>query len=215
MNAKRAFLLIAVSAVAAVSFHAPAFADVIFDNTAAGDQGITTTAAPQLGLAVTAAGSARAVTEVDIAFTSQGVSATADLQAFLYATGAGGLPGALLWQSAVMSSVAINSVNQLIAFSVPSIVVPDFFTITAAITDISGSVGLAPTSSASVGTFDQAVVGSPATWNALPTNFEIQARVIASPASQVSGVPEPMTLSLFGAGLAAGAALRRRKSPKA
>jgi hypothetical protein len=111
--------------VAVMAFHATAVGGIIFDNTVSGNQGITTTSAAQLGDQVTAAGTLRAVTELDIGFTSQGVSATADLQAFLYANdGAGGAPGTLLWSSAVLSDVGLDTVNSLISFSVPSIVEP-------------------------------------------------------------------------------------------
>jgi hypothetical protein len=63
------------SIVAAVlclaSLQATAWADIIFDNTTTGNQGITTTSAAQIGDEVTAApGTSRTVTELDIGFTS-------------------------------------------------------------------------------------------------------------------------------------------------
>ncbi|APW64096.1 PEP-CTERM sorting domain-containing protein [Paludisphaera borealis] len=203
---------ILAAALVTVSFQAVASADLIFDNSSAGDQGITTTGALQIGGEVTAApGTPRAVTELDLGFTSQGLSVTGDLQAFLYANdGAGGAPGTLLWQSAVMTGVAINSTNTLIAFSVPSVVVPDTFTFTGAITNASGNLGYVPAVGAAIGAFNQAWVGSPGAWSTLPSVFEIEARVISQ------AVPEPSSMALLSVGvfglIAAG---RRRKAAKA
>ena len=135
--------------VAGMAFQATAFGGIVFDNSVSNNQGITTASLPQLGDEVTAAGTLRTVTELDIGVTSQGAAATADLQAFLYANdGSGGAPGTLLWQSSVHSGVSLNTVNELISFSVPSIVVPDTFTFTASITNVvsSLSVGFVPAS---------------------------------------------------------------------
>jgi PEP-CTERM motif len=190
------------SIVAAVlclaSLQATAWADIIFDNTTTGNQGITTTSAAQLGDEVTAVpGTSRTVTELDIGFTSQGVSATADLQAFIYANdGTGGAPGTLLWMSAVMTGVHLDSVNTLVAFSVPSVVVPDTFTFTSAITNASPTVGYVPASGATTGTFVQPWVGSPGSFSTLTDDFETEGRVIAA-----SSVPEPATLVLLSMGL--------------
>ncbi len=200
--------------LAAVSLQATAMADLIFDNSNSGNHGITTTSSPQLGGEVTAeAGTSRAVTELDLGFTSQGVSATANLQAFLYANdGSGGAPGTLLWQSAVMSGVQIDSVNTLIAFSVPSVVVPDTFTFAAAITNASPLVGFVPASGANTGTFDQAWDGSPGSWQKLSSAFEVESRVIAGIAGSV---PEPSTVVLLGIGVAGLVVSKRIRRPAA
>lgn len=107
-------------------------------------------------------------------------------------------------------SVAIDSTNTLIAFSVPSVVVPDTFTFTGAITNASGVLGYVPASGATTGTFNQAWLGGPGSWSTLPSNFEIEARVFAQ------AVPEPSSVALLSVGafglIAYG---RRRKGAEA
>jgi hypothetical protein len=201
--------LILASAVAAVSLQATASAGVLFDNSTTGNRGITTASSAQIGDEVIAAGTLRTVTALDIGFTSQGVAATADLQAFLYANdGSGGAPGTLLWSSAVMPGVSLDSVNTLIEFSVPSVVVPDTFTFTAAITNESAAVGFVPASGASIGTFVQPWVGGPGSFSTLPSEFEIEGRVIAGTA-----VPEPSTILLLAMGLAGAVVFKRFRRP--
>jgi hypothetical protein len=195
--------------ITAVSCQVAASADIIFDNTSPGDHGITTTAFPQLGGEVTAApGTARAVTEVDIGYTFQTSPGTADLQAFLYANdGTAGAPGTQLWQSSVMVGVSINSKNVLIAFSVPSVTVPDTFTWASAITNPSVVIGFEPATGATTGTFVQAWVGSPGSWNTLPPVFETEARIFSSLLQ--AAAPEPSTAVLLVVGLATVAAFKR------
>jgi PEP-CTERM motif len=178
-----------------------ASAGIIFNNFP-GPGGITTTGAPQLGDQVVAApNTPRLVTELDLGYTTGGVgSQTADLQAFLYANdGSGGSPGTLLWQSAVMLGVSIASINATIAFAVPSVLVPDTFTFTSAITNQSGNFGYAPAGSGTTGTFVTPWVGSPGAFASLPAVFGVEGRVIAE--SAVS-VPEPATILLLVLGLA-------------
>jgi hypothetical protein len=205
-------ILAAVLATAALQ--ATASADVIiFDNSSGSGGGITTTSSPQLGGELTAApGTPRTVTELDLGFTSQNLPATFDVRAFLYANdGSGGSPGTLLWQSAVMSGVHITSANLLIPFSVPSVVVPDTFTFAAAITNSSPIVGFVPAKGATTGTFDQAFVGSPGSWQALPSQFEVEARVTSAgqPVGPAQTVPEPSSLALLALGVGALAGWRR------
>ena len=82
-------------------FRSSASADLIFDNTATPLGSRSFTALP-IGNEVQVSGSALTVTNLEIGVNQQGVSGTADLQAFLYANdGTSGQPGTLLWQSAL------------------------------------------------------------------------------------------------------------------
>jgi PEP-CTERM motif len=195
---------ILVAAIVMVALPVDASATVIFNNFP-GSGGITGTGFPQFGDEVTAApGTPRVVTELDLGFTTGNVGPqSANLQAFLYANdGSGGSPGTLLWQSAVMLGVSINSTNATVAFIVPSIVVPNTFTFTAAITNQSGNFGYAPASGATTGTFVAPWGGSPGSWSSFAPVFEVEGRVIT--------VPEPATLVLIGIGLA-GLGISRRQ----
>jgi PEP-CTERM motif len=186
---------------------------IIFDNSSGSGGGITTTSSPQLGGEVTdTSGTPRTVTELDLGFTSQGLAATVNLQAFLYANdGSGGSPGTLLWQSVVMSGVNIDSANSLIAFDVPSVVVPGTFTFAAAITNSSPIVGEVPANGATTGTFVQGWDGRPGSWQALPVQFEVEARVIGPAQLAPTPVPEPSSLALLSLGGLALAGCRRWK----
>jgi hypothetical protein len=203
----------------ALLFISPAQANaaIIFDSTITGtNHAIEVTSDPQFCNEVTAAGTARTVTELDIGFTSQGFQATANFQAFLYANdGAGGTPGTLLWQSAVMTGVSINSVNEFVVFTVPSIVVPNTFTFAASITNQSAAVGFVPASGATTGTFITPWVGSPGSYQKLVAAYEFEGRVVAAPGvTAPATTPEPASLiiwSLGGLGIAVGK-WRRRKS---
>jgi PEP-CTERM motif len=196
---------ILVAALVILGLPCVSSAAIIFDNTP-GTGGIAGPGA-QLGDEVTGApDTGRLVTELDIGFSQGNVGpAMANVQAFLYANnGIGGSPGSLLWESAVLSA-AINADNSLIAFLVPSVLVPDTFTFTALITNRSGNFGDAPGNSASTGTFVAAWFElAPGVWTSLPPIFGIEARVVAQP------VPEPSTLGLLVLGAVALTGVRRR-----
>ncbi len=91
------------------------------------------------------------------------------------------------------SGVSINSSNVLVAFNVPSILVPDTFTFTTAITHPSSTVGFVPANGTTTGTWDQTWFGSPGTFGAL-TNpaFQVEGRVIAT---DTQAVPLPSSLA--------------------
>src|SRR5579872_6090814 len=121
-----------IAAVALVAAFAPraSQADFIYDNTTTTFTGNRSFTALQSGDEVKAGGTDLAVTRLEIGLNSQGQAATlSTFQAFLYANdGAGGAPGTLLWQSALLQSVALTGGNDLIAFAVPDVLVPDTFT---------------------------------------------------------------------------------------
>ena len=167
----------------------PAAATVIIFDNFPGTGGITGGGGFQLGDEIDVPQSApRFVTELDFGFTNGNTgSPTANVQAFLYANdGAGGSPGTLLWESAVVDAVIINSNHTVVAFSVPSILVPTTFTATASITDQVGNFGYAAATGANIGTFVSAWIGSPGAWIAIPPAFEIETRVLAMPVSEPS-----------------------------
>jgi hypothetical protein len=197
-----AFLVVVITAAI---LPAGSRAGVIFSNSP-GSGGTTSTSAAQLGEEVTGPpNTSRTVTQLLIGYTDNGIPATANLQAFLYANdGAGGAPGTLLWSSSILTNVSITSTDQLVSFAVPSIVVPDSFTFTSSTTNTTG-VFYVPATGASVGTFDQAWVGSPGAFSTLTGVFETEAQVITGSVA----VPEPSSVALVLAGLVATLALRR------
>jgi hypothetical protein len=172
-------------------------ADVIYDNTSTAFTGSRTFTALQIGDEVTAGGTGRTVTELDSGVNSQNQAATAStLQAFLYANdGTGGAPGTLLWQSAVKTNVALTGGNDLIAFSVPSVTVPNTFTWTIQIGGTTPvAAGLPNFGAPTTGTYVSGWFGGPGSWTATGGSNNIYlARITAGVA-----VPEPSTYALAG-----------------
>ncbi len=188
-------------------------AALIFDNTSTATVGSITTVPTGYFLGdevIGAPGTSRTVTELDFGFTSQGFAATASFQVFLYANdGTNGAPGTLLYQSGTITTTLKTS-NQLIAFAIPSVVVPDTFTFAAQISQVGGSIiGFVPASAATTGTFVQAYSGSgtPGTTQAQGSPG-IEGRVITSSAA----VPEPSALILTGLGLAGAGFIGRKRA---
>lgn len=171
---------------------APAFADVIYDNTTNGSQTRSFTQL-QIGDEVQAAGSARLITEVHIGVSMQGQAGTADLQPRLYANdGLNGAPGTLIWEGPVRNDVPLTGADDLIQFDVPRIEVPDTFTWTIQISDTRPvAAGLPHYNPPGVGSSpDYAWFGNGSSWtkltdpNGRPINF--MARVIAVAPSQIT-----------------------------
>jgi len=174
----------------------PALAALIFNNTTF-PVGTTTFTALQIGDEVQVSGSALNVTDLEIGVSEQGIAGTADLQAFLYANdGAGGAPGTLLWQSAVMINVALTGGNDLVAFAVPSIAVPNTFTWAIQISNSQPlAAGLPSFDPPSVGSILHGWFGGPGGWGNLDssgTDAHFMARI---------SVPEPPTLLNVGVAL--------------
>src|SRR5688500_16697437 len=180
-------------------------AGVIFDNTTT-PLGSTSFTALQIGDEVTAAGSERSVSLLEIGLTQQGFAGTADLQAWLYANdGPGGQPGAMLWQSAILNNVPLTGGNDVIAFPVPLVQVPDTFTWTVQVSDTTPvAVGLPHFHPPTIGSSpDYAWFGGPRSWTRLPgpPARELMARVTA--------IPEPATAAVVVTPLFAAALARR------
>ena len=182
-------------------------AGVIFDNTTT-PTGSRSFTGLQIGDEVNAAGSDRSVSLLEIGVTQQGMAGTADLQAFLYANdGAGGQPGTMLWQSALLNNVPLTGGNDLIPFPVPLVLVPNTFTWTVRISDTTPiAVGVPHFHPPTVGSSpDYAWFGGPGSWTKLtganPTN--LMARVTA--------VPEPASAAVVVTPLFAAALARRSR----
>jgi len=197
--------------------HSGALADVIYDNTTTSLPSRSFTAL-QIGNEVSVSGTALAVNDLEIGVNQQGVAGTANLQAFLYANdGAGGSPGTLLWDSAVMTNVSLTGGNDLIAFAVPSVVVPSTFTWAIQISNTTPiAAGLPAFDPPTVGSFVRGWFGGPGIWTNLDADgvdAHYMARVIAA-----SAVPEPSAIVSAGFALVIGlgwTCSRMRKRPVA
>ena len=180
-------------------------AGVIYDNTTT-PLGSTSFTALQIGDEVNAAGSERIVSLLQVGVTQQGFAGRADLQAWLYANdGPGGQPGTMLWQSAILNDVPLTGGNDLIAFPVPLVQVPNTFTWTVQISDTTPvAVGLPHFHPPTVGSSpDYAWFGGPGSWTRLlgPPPRDLMARVTA--------IPEPATAAIVVTPLFAAALARR------
>ena len=183
------FRVSVATVVLAVMTQASAAAGVIFNNTTTPTGSISFTALP-IGNEVTVSGPVLTVTDLEIGVNQQGIAGTANLQAFLYANdGSGGAPGTLLWESSLMTNVALNGGNDLIAFAVPGVLVPSTFTWAIQISDTQPvAAGLPAFDPPTVGTIDHGWFGGPGSWTSLDSlgvNAHYMARITAST------VPEP------------------------
>jgi hypothetical protein len=191
---KTCFNVICFSLLAFGAVHAPASATLIYDNTTSFLGPISFTAL-QIGDEVQVSGSALNVTELDIGVNQQGVAGTANLQAFLYANdGAGGIPGSVLWNSSVMTNVALDGGNDLIAFSVPSVAVPDTFTWAIQISNTQPiAAGLPSFDPPTVGLALRGWFGGPGSWTPLDGEG-VDAHFMARISAGTVPAPEPSTL---------------------
>ena len=182
-------------------------AGVIYDNTTT-PLGSTSFTALPIGDEVNAAGSERIVSLLQVGVTQQGFAGTADLQAWLYANdGPGGQPGTMLWQSAILNNVPLTGGNDLIAFPVPLVQVPNTFTWAVQISDTTPvAVGLPHFHPPTVGSSpDYAWFGGPGSWTRLPgpPARDLMARVTA--------IPEPASAAVVVSALFAAALARRSR----
>jgi hypothetical protein len=171
---------------------AQASAELIFDNTTRFLGPINFTALP-IGDEVQVSGTGSKVTDLQIGVNQQKIAGTANLQAFLYANdGAGGIPGSLLWQSALMTNVALTGGNDLIDFAVPSIAVPTTFTWAIQISNTQPvAAGVPSFNPPSVGSVLHGWFGGPGKWTNLDgerVDAHFMARIQATTA-----IPEPST----------------------
>lgn len=174
-----------------------AHAGTIFDNTTNPQVGFGF-ALQQHGGEVHAAGTDRLVTDLFIGMYRKGVAGTNDMQARLYANdGLGGKPGTLLWESPLLQNVHLTGGIDLIDFSVPMVLVPDTFTWTVQISNITVAVGLPAFDPPTVGSSPTNWEGNGTVWGQVPGS-PYEARVEA-----VAQVPEPSSslLLIAGAGL--------------
>ena len=132
----------------ALGLSSTAFAQsVVYDNTA-NDLGLENDLLPAgvnasvvRGSEVTLAGSDRRVTRIDFLLRIRGAGrATFDTQMRFYANdGAGGSPGTLLWESAVVPRLIDSGAPLQYSYDVPSVTVPNTFTWALEITSRSGN----------------------------------------------------------------------------
>jgi PEP-CTERM motif len=190
--------ILAIVALLLVGVWSEAHAGTIYDNTTTPQGGFGFTALQQHGGEVHAAGTDRLVTDLFIGMYRKGVAGTNDMQARLYANdGLGGKPGTLLWESPLLQSVHLTGGIDLIDFSVPMVLVPDTFTWTVQISNISVAVGLPAFDPPTVGSSPTNWEGNGTMWGQVPGS-PYEARVEA-----VAEVPEPSSalLLLAGSGL--------------
>jgi hypothetical protein len=203
-NWMKAFLISATLAGAVCLTAGRTEASTIYDNTSIPHTGLSFTALQQ-GDEVHVAGSDRYVTQLSIGVSQQQYSGTASFQARLYANdGAGGQPGSLLWQSAPLLNQHLTGGNDLLTWTLPSVLVPDVFTWTLQGWNESPvAVGLVFYGPPTVGT-------SPAySWFGGPGSWTKENDILlGDPMARVIAVPEPSVVALL-MGLLSLAAWRR------
>jgi len=170
--------------VALSSFACGSGGDVIYDNTKT-STGSTSFSELQIGDEVVAEGRNRKVVLLEIGLTQQGSPGTGDVQARLYANdGPDGAPATLLWESDLMDDVEFTGGFDMIAFAVPSVLVPDLFTWTIQISDTQPvAIGLPHFHPPIVGSSpDHAWFGEEMSWTKLesgdPVNFMARVRAL-------------------------------------
>lgn len=194
----------------------PASADLIFDNTTRPLGAMLFTGLP-IGneVRVEDGGLGLSVTQLEIGVNQQGTPGTADLRAFLYANdGADGAPGTLLWSSAIMTDVGLTGGNDLIAFAVPSVAVPNIFTWAIQISNAAPvAVGIPAYNPPVVGNVLHSWFKASGGWSSLDSigaSGHFGARISAT----VAGVPEPSTIVSCGLSLATGLGWNRLRGKR-
>ena len=169
---------------------------IVFNNTTHASGPLTFTAL-QIGNEIEIAGGAQRISRLEIGVNQQGVSGTANLEAFLYANnGAAGAPGDLLWHSSIMNNVPLTGGNDLIPFDVPAIQVPAQFTWAIQISGATPiAAGVPSFDPPDLGVIDQGWFGAPGSWVSLASlgnTGHFMARVTAATAT----VPETGSLTI-------------------
>ena len=164
------------------------------------------------GDGVTLAGTDRTVTNINLLIHANSGAATADVRVRIFAGGdaGGGNPGAMLWESALLTNFAIAGGVAGYDFAVPNVVVPGEITWTLELTNVVNTGG-------AVGSrfFAPATVGSSEDWVWERLNGVWTQRVFGvgagnnSYGATITAVPTPGSIGLLA--LAGVAMLRRRR----
>ncbi|MGA7178054.1 MAG: PEP-CTERM sorting domain-containing protein [Thiobacillaceae bacterium] len=181
--------LLALSGIGAGTAQAQPI-QVVFDNTVNASGSIFGPACCQVGNEITLGGNARRIVQLSWAIDGQNTDIVADIETQIYANdGLGGAPGTLIWDSGLLTGIAVSATDTFLDIAVPEIAVPDIITVTSRFLDSAPvALGRVGGGAPSVGSIDTSwIETSPGVWQ----------QQFGPWALRVSAVPEPSTLSLL------------------